>query len=151
MGENCGFEPILCFARNARQTPDEVFDMLQERMMALLGKAYADKGMGTCVWDGKASEEESGALSDWQASSVLLTAEDFDRLGAPLGLSMADVLGRPRVPKAYGDAIARRIKASRDAGIDPVACFVTLSAFDRIGDMVADRKAMSETQREGMA
>ena len=148
MSGHSGFDPILCFARDESQTPDEVFDMLQERMMTLLGKTYSDKGVGSFRWvpDGVASQDELAAIADWQASSMILATEDFDRLGGKFGLSMADVLGRPRIPKAYQDAVRRKVRI-KGSCLDPVVSFVTLAAFDQIDEMARQRKDMAASHK----
>lgn len=149
MKNSLGFEPILCFARNARQTPEEVFDMLQDRMMTLLGRAYAEHGIGKCLWmpEDKASKQEVATIADWQSSSMILGTEDFDRLGGAVNLSMSDVLGRPRIPARVQEAVLKRIKPETP-GLNPVVSFVTLAAFDQIEEMVKQRRAMAETQKE---
>ena len=143
------FDPILCFARNPRQTPDEVFDMLQERMMTLLGKAYSDKGVGLCNWVGveQADETELAALADWQASSLVLDSFDFERLGAQTGLSMVDVLGRPKVTPEQRKAVLNAVVQNDGGSFDPVIAFVTLSVFERIDEIARERRGMAETQR----
>ena len=145
-----GFDPILCFARNDHQTVDEVFDMLQERMMTLLGKVYIDNGVGICYFvdESQASKEEIATILDWQTSSILLSPGDFERMGGDFGLTMLDVLGHPKISDAIKKVIASKFKPQGDGTIDPVQALVTFAAFDKIDEMVKERKSITEAHRE---
>lgn len=145
------FDPLLCFARNPRQTPEEVFDMLQERMITLLGIKYAEKGADLyCMSDDQVDKAKMLAISDWQTSTLCLDTGDFDRLGTKVGLSITDVLGRPRMTQFQKEAISKAVGQHDDISLDPTIAFVTLAVFDRIDDMVREQRAMTETQIEDM-
>lgn len=146
------FEPILCFSRNPMQTPEDVFDMLQERMITMLGCAYSEKGLSLINWTpaSAATYAEADALSGWQTSSVILDADDFDRLGEPVNLSMADVLGTPRIDKGLKKEIESQLNIEPvTEGLDPVTIFIALAAFEYVDEIAKRRKTMSSLETYG--
>jgi len=141
------FEPLLCFARYPTQTPDEVFDMLQERMMTMLGYAYAEKGISFLNWtpDSPVSYSEMDAISYWHSTPMTLSTEDFDRLGKSVDLSMADVLGTPKVEPYMHKAIAKSLDVPDDSGsLDPVVSLITLAVFDRFNEIARQRQQVHQ-------
>lgn len=137
------FEPLLCFARNNHQTPDEVFDMLQERMITMLGYAY-QKRQTTSASD--ATSIEMPRLTQWRRGQALLNVKEFDKIGEPIGLSIADVLGFPNIDPACRKSIEQQINVSTHHGLDYVAAYVTIAALDSIDLMVAQRRDMIDTR-----
>lgn len=141
-----GFEPILCFARNSTQTPEEVFEMLQERMTTALGISYFHKGISLFNWkpENAATLDEMEVLSDWQHSHLTLTVPDFDRLGEPVDLSIGDILGSPKIWEDQKRELMKQFDDNDDPDfIDPVITFVILSAIETIDEMAKNKKEFS--------
>lgn len=135
------FDPLLCFARSAQQTPDEVFDMLQERMKTMLGlKLQEERCSGS---SGKNSSPASKKLIDWRRSSDIISAKEFDKVGQKYGLSMADVLGCPVIRPEDRKEIAKSFVHTDSKGFDPVAVLVTLTVFDRLEWISETRKMVA--------
>jgi hypothetical protein len=139
-----GFEPILCFAINQHQTPEEVFEMLQHRMVTMLGYEYYRNGISLINWkpDHDATLEEMELIVNWYETDPAFKVEDFDRLGECVNLSIADVLGQPRIEPSDRRAIEKSFMGNDNDDpdfIDPVVTFVVLSALEKI-DELAEQK-----------
>ena len=147
-----GIDPLMCFARSPTQTPDEVFVMFQERMMTLLGYAYATHGFCLTNWTpfSDASKSEIEAIMDWHHFTMGMTCKDFDRLGEKVDLSMKDVLGRPILTSAQYIGIQHQFGPfdQKEGMFDPVLAAVALMAMDRIDDIARHYAAMAETQKQ---
>ena len=93
--ESNQFDPLLCFARTEDQTPDEVFDMVQERMKTLIGKAISfPKDSKGKICDGLL---ELSDLWDWSHGDQPINTSDFFMVGKNFGIGIEDVLGTPTV------------------------------------------------------
>lgn len=149
------FNPLLCFARRPTQTPEEVFDMLQERMITMLGHSYYEKGINLINWSPRCSTSfsEIEEISDWQNSNLVLTVKDFDRLGECVGLSITEVLGYPNVSEQHKKEIDLQITENDQSqgfsnseydrnGFDPASIFVILSSLDIIDEMATQLKEL---------
>lgn len=136
---DCGsnFDPILCFARSEDQTPDEVFDMIQERMKTLLGNVISGREsnvVGMC--DGDEFEE----LKNWNRGKAALSTNDFYRLGGGYGLEVADVLGKPKIAERDRQEILSQFEKN-GTQLDAAIAYVTLATMDRIDEMAKERKS----------
>lgn len=149
------FNPLLCFARRPTQTPEEVFDMLQERMITMLGHSYYEKGINLINWSPRcsASFSEIEEISDWQNSNLVLTVKDFDRLGECVGLSITEVLGYPNISEKNKKEIVIQFTKNDQSkdfsnseyeinGFDPASVFVILSSLDLIDEMAIQLKEL---------
>jgi hypothetical protein len=151
MNQKQPINALLCFSRQETQTPEEVFEMIQERMITMLGCSYYQKGIGIFNWNpnSKATYEEIEAITDWQHSSIDLTVKDFDRLGEVVGLSITEVLGYPHISPEYKEQIENQLSGEMNQvsdfdtnGFDPAAIFVILSTLDEIDDFVTQKKIL---------
>jgi len=152
------FNPLLCFARRASQTPEEVFDMLQERMITMLGHSYYEHGINLINWspDSSATFDEIEKISNWQNSSLILSVKDFDRLGECVGLSITEVLGYPNISEEQSNEIDKQLEQGTDPdgfsredyktnGFEPSSVFVILSSLDILDDMAIQMQELEKT------
>lgn len=140
--------PVLCFARKENQTQEQVLEMIQERMITMLGCSYYDKGIGIFNWNpsSKATYEEIEAITDWQHSSLALSVKDFDRLGEAVGLSITEVLGYPNISPEHQSELEKQLPMDETQigefnanGFDPVSVYVILSTLDEIDNFVTQK------------
>jgi len=125
---------IMFFARHPTQTPDEVFNMLQERMIAMLWCKYFLCG---------STYQADQWLSNWQKDIIVLSTDDFERLGAPVNLSINDVLGKPDISPSLRHEIERQLDTPPiQDGIDPVLALIMLSFFEEFNTMAKLRKEL---------
>lgn len=133
-GEN--FNPLLCFASEASQTAEEVFNMLQDRMETLLKYAYnKDKqgqGHGCRCLDKNINHAILSKITN-EPHSVILDSREFEALGSPFHLSMPDVMGTPHIPENYRRSIMQGIKEC--GSLDPAAALVSFAALDQFDAM----------------
>jgi len=150
------FDALLCFARSNLQTPDEVFDMIQERMRMAIGTALKELSEYNLMynlaqyeaWFKAQSTNESPTIDDlksWHCGEVLFKTKFFDaNIHFLNGGSIADVMGVPSISQIDRLNISQVVADGKDSKIDPVAAFVVLAALNRIDEIVDERKAMLE-------
>lgn len=139
------FDPLLCFARSKHQTPDEVFDMLQERMRTIVGTSLASKGDEYEKWLVSKTNigwPSVGSIKDWQHGDLIFDSNCFDAFASYLGVSIADVMGTPVIAEDDQLIIGKTIGSTSEAGLDPVSIFVVLAALDRIDEIAEDRRQL---------
>ena len=148
------FNALMCFASSDQQTPDDVFNMIQERMRTVVGIALNtigdeyEKRLASCVSSGFPSVE---SLKDWHHGEILFSPKCFDEAAASLRLSTADVLGAPSISDTDWFAIqkawtfqSRKDEAPLDYnGLDPAAIFVIFLTLDEIDNKVQERQKIS--------